>query len=247
MCLVAFAWRRDARWPLLLAANRDEFHARATAPLHPWDDGIVGGRDLEAGGTWLGVTRAGRFAAVTNFRDPEDTASYSASRGELVTDFLRSKRSAAEFASRVWASRARYRGFNLLLSDSQALCYVGSRGSGPRTLTPGVYALSNHLLDTPWPKVRAIRARVESALGQLDPLALLQAALEDRRLAPDAELPDTGVGLALERLLSAACIVSESYGTRSSSVLGLAERRGRLVERTLNPAGLATGTRIVEW
>jgi uncharacterized protein with NRDE domain len=238
MCLILFAWRMHAKFPLVLAANRDEFYARASAPAAFWDDApdLLAGRDLKRGGTWLGITRAGRLAAVTNYRDPASLKQDAPSRGELVSDYLRSKENPAAFLRRVEPRVARYNGFSLLVGDSSELAYFSNRGVTNR-LTPGIHGMSNHLLDTPWPKVEWGK----HALGELlaaekdpSPEALL-ALLASRSLPPDESLPETGVGLEWERVLSPLFIESPHYGTRCSTVL-LIDREGRVtfVERVFN-------------
>lgn len=247
MCLLALAWRQRRDWPLLLAGNRDEFHRRPAAPLALWPGGFVAGRDLEAGGAWLGARGDGRFAVVTNYRDPLDTAVRPRSRGDLVVDFLAGDAPAADFARSVQRRAANYRGFNLLLGDRASLWYVGSRAGPARELPPGTYALSNALLDTPWPKVERLRGRFDDALAQADPGPLAIAALADRATAPDALLPDTGVGLDWERALSAAFIVAPGYGTRCSTLLALAPGRGRMLERRHDAIGGCAGETTLEW
>ena len=237
MCLVLFAYEVHPSYRLILAANRDEFYERPTEAASFWRDapGVLAGRDLLHGGTWLGVTRAGRFAAVTNFRDSSAKLDGARSRGALVTDFLKGGQSPAGYARAVAAGAQAYNGFNLLAGDARSLYYFSNRGGAPAKLAPGVYGLSNHLLDTPWPKVvrgkRALAEVVESG-DALAPEAVVQI-LSDRVRAADAELPDTGVGVLVERLLSPLFIVSPGYGTRCSTVV-LVGRDGRLtfVERT---------------
>ena len=247
MCLLALAWRQRRDWPLLLAGNRDEFHRRPAAPLSRWPQGFVAGRDLEAGGAWLGARQDGRFAVVTNFRDPLDSAARPRSRGELVVDFLSGDADAGAFAAAVAARVADYRGFNLLLADAGALWYVGSHAGPPRALSAGIYVLSNHLLDTPWPKAHRLRGRFEAALAQVDPTLRWFDALADRAQAPDDGLPATGVPLEWERALSAAFIVAPGYGTRCSTVLALSARRGRTVERCFDADGAVSGETAIDW
>jgi uncharacterized protein with NRDE domain len=247
MCLLSVAWQQRSDWPLLLAGNRDEFHRRAAAPLARWNQGFFAGRDLEAGGSWLGARPDGRFAAVTNVRDGLDTSARARSRGDLVVDFLAGDATPADAARRIHRHAADWRGFNLLLGDGATLWYVGSRAGEPRELTAGTYVLSNDQLDTPWPKVERLRGRVGDALVQLEPAPLLLAALADREIAGDALLPDTGVGLEWERALSAAFIIAPGYGTRCSSVLALAARRGRMIERRFDADGTAAGETTIEW
>jgi uncharacterized protein with NRDE domain len=221
MCLIVVAWRCRADLPLVVAANRDEWRDRPAEPAHWWPDhpDLLAGRDLKAGGTWMGVTRAGRFAAVTNFRDPSDRRSTARSRGGLVTDFLLGAESAPAFLAAVGARAHEYNGFNLIVGDAQSLWYFGSREGGARPIAPGVHGLSNHVLDEPWPKVTRGRQVMEEALAQPDPRPRLFELLGDARGVPDPELPDTGVGLEWERRLAAPLIPGADYGTRASTVL----------------------------
>jgi uncharacterized protein with NRDE domain len=228
MCLVLVVWRAHPLYSCLVAANRDEFHARPTARAEWWPDQpqILAGRDLEAGGTWLGVTRTGRFAALTNYRDPEQRRAAVPSRGALVTSMLESGASVAEGLTYLRAVGGDYNGFNLIFSDGERLgIYESVRGSG-RELGPGIYGLSNHLLDTPWPKVQNAKTRLEAALLGLTDTAPLLHLLRDDRPAPDAQLPRTGVSLEWERLLSSAFVRAPDYGTRCSTIIRI-ERRGR--------------------
>ncbi len=240
MCLILFAWRQRDDFPLVVAANRDEFYARPTQAADFWDDHpeILGGRDLKERGTWLGVTRKGRFAALTNYRDPRSIKPDAPSRGWLVRDFLLGAESAQDYLAGLEKESARYNGFSLVLGDPEGLHYYSNRGGGPVSLPPGVYGLSNHLLDTPWPKVRRARERfrrVVTAEKSRPRTEALFAVLADRRRPGDDELPDTGIGLEWERLLAAIFIVSPIYGTRSSTVL-IRDSRNRIlfVERQFN-------------
>jgi uncharacterized protein with NRDE domain len=239
MCLIALAYEQGPH-RLVVAANRDEFHARPTAPAAFWRDAphVLAGRDLRGGGTWLGVTRGGRFAAITNYRDTADPPPGAPSRGHLVADFLTGAADAGEYVRRTDREGHRYAGFNLLAADDSGLFYVSNRAAGWRRLEPGVYGLSNHLLDTPWPKVRRATAALRASLAQpadgLEPA--LFSALADEAFAPDGELPETGVGMELERALSAPFIRAGEYGTRASTVLAVSRGGGvRLVERTVTP------------
>ncbi|MCC7516788.1 MAG: NRDE family protein [Pseudomonadales bacterium] len=220
MCLILFAWRSHSHHPLVVAANRDEFYARRAAPLHAWSETphIFAGKDLEQGGTWLGVTRHGRFAALTNVRQP-NAALGTRSRGHLVRDFLTSQLQPAAFIDDLQQSLNEYSPFNLLLGDGQALYYCNNTGES-RSLAPGIYGLSNAALDTPWPKVTQGKRGLQTLLQdkELNPEALLNL-LSDRQPAPAADLPDTGVGQALETLLSPRFIHADTYGTRCSTVL----------------------------
>lgn len=242
MCLIVFAWRPDHRLPLVLAANRDEFYARPSLPLAAWEDApeICGGRDLEAGGTWLGVGAEGRFAALTNIRDPRQPPR-GRSRGELPAQFLRGTQAPESFL-RAAAQRADdYAGFNLLLGDRRQLWLLNSRVGQPQRLAPGLYGLSNADLDTPWPKVEKAKALLGECL--IDPqVPSLLDLLHDDRQAEDAHLPDTGIGLQSERLLSSIFIATGTYGTRASSVLLVrADGSRQLVERSYGPYGAHLG------
>ncbi|HET6655563.1 MAG TPA: NRDE family protein [Gammaproteobacteria bacterium] len=248
MCLIAIAWKTDADWPLVLVGNRDEFHARATDPASFWRGApdVIGGRDLAAGGSWLGVRANGRFAAVTNYRDRIDPPPEARSRGHLVGDFLRGEMAPAVFMADVAAEADCYAGFNLFVGDRGTLMYFSNRGGQPRQLAPGRYALSNAALDTPWPKVQRMRDAFAQQLDEQpppDPEALL-AVLNDRTPAPDADLPDTGLPRDRERLLSAPFVVSPSYGTRASSVVIVrADGRTSFTERGFDPSGGILETR----
>ena len=221
MCLILLAWQAHPGYQLVVAANRDEFFARPTAPAAYWRDAphVLAGRDLQGGGTWLGVTRTGRFAALTNYRDPVRIKADAPSRGELVARFLRGNETPAKFRRQLDAVMADYNGFNLLYGNLAELQYQSNCGEGARQLAPGIYGLSNHLLDTPWPKVAQGKSALARSLDMLPDDAPLLALLRDDRVAPDEDLPRTGVSLEWERLLSAAFVRSPGYGTRSSSLL----------------------------
>jgi len=245
MCLIAFAWQTHPRWRLVLAGNRDEFHARPSAPLARWSDlPITGGRDLEAGGTWLGVTDAGRCCVVTNVRDPRDPQ-LGASRGLLATDYLAGADDATAHALALLATAAGYRPFNLLTFDARAAFYLGNRPEArAQAVTHGVHGLSNADFNTPWPKTRALMARLVAWIeaGNAEDFAPLFAALADEATAPDEQLPDTGIGLERERLLSSAFIRGERYGTRASTVVAIGhDGRGVIVERGFGPEGRFLG------
>jgi uncharacterized protein with NRDE domain len=240
MCLIAIAWQAHPRYPLVVAANRDEWRDRPAAPAHWWPDapGLLAGRDLQAGGTWMGVTRGRRFAAVTNFRDPSDRRSTALSRGTLVTAFLLGDDAPEAFLGRLAPSASQYNGFNLLVGDGDTLLYFGSREGEVRAVEPGVHALSNHLLDEPWPKVQRARAVLGESLGDGD--EPLFAMLSDATPAPDSLLPDTGVGLERERMLSPILIAGPDYGTRASTVLRAGREAARFEERTRDASGAVT-------
>ena len=243
MCLAVVALDSHHRYALVVAANRDEFHARPTAPAAWWDDTLLAGRDLEAGGTWLGVTRSGRFALLTNVREPHRIDRNAPSRGALVPDVLRDAAPVHEALDCARARGARHNGFNLVAGSADTAAWTSNRAERVVALPPGVHGLSNALLDAPWPKVMRTEAAVATWLesGRDDPEPLF-AALADRTTAPDAELPSTGVPLEWERLLSAPFIVSEKYGTRSSTVVTV-DRDGhvRFVERSFDPSGRRCG------
>lgn len=247
MCLIVFAWRPGHALPLIVAANRDEFYRRPTQALGEWADcpGVFAGRDLQAGGTWLGVGPHGRFAALTNIRDPQQPLG-SRSRGELVADFLRGSSSAETYLQQLRERVDAYAGFNLLLGDGAQLWHFNSRVAKATSLPAGVYGLSNANLDTAWPKLQRTRAGLAERLENPSPAALL-ALLRDAAPAADETLPDTGVGLAMERLLSSPFIASATYGTRASTVL-IADARGRreLVERRFGEDGRALGETHLE-
>ena len=248
MCLILVAWQAHPDYPLVVAANRDEFFARPAAPAAWWPDAphVFAGRDLEAGGTWLGLTRTGCFAGLTNFRDPGRNRAGTPSRGALVADFLGGGESTAEALARLLHEGPRYNAFNLFVSDGNTLGIYESESGNSRLLEPGVHALSNHLLDTPWPKVRAGKARLFRALQALPDDTPLIELLRDDRPAPDAELPRTGVSLAWERMLSSAFIRAPGYGTRCSTVIRR-DRHGQthVQETTWNEVGRETG-RVIE-
>lgn len=246
MCLILFAWRTHPRYRLVLAANRDEFHARASAAAAFWNDSpaVLGGRDLESMGTWLGMTRSGRIAAVTNVRDARnETPPHAPSRGRLAGDFLCGNISPATFASQASGAGPAYRGFNLLIGDRDELWWTSNRGDGVRRLEPGVYGVANDLLDTPWPKVTAGKAALERVLRSGPSPGNLLALLADTHVFADDELPDTGVGLERERMLAPIRIVSPQYGTRcSSAVLIGTGGQSQFAERSYDSAGAERAT-----
>jgi uncharacterized protein with NRDE domain len=221
MCLIAWNWQPDNPAPLLLIANRDEFYARPAAPLAWWDDApILAGRDLQAGGTWLGVSRSGRLAALTNHRDPTRQRTDAPSRGELVSAFLQTNASAEDYLNALAERAADYNPFNLLVFDGTYLMGLESRHAKVITMQPGIGAVSNADFLTPWPKLASLSGSLQTLLAQAHPSdAQLLALLHNPALAADADLPVTGISLALERALSAAFVALPDYGTRASSVL----------------------------
>jgi uncharacterized protein with NRDE domain len=240
MCLILFAWKMHENFPLVLAANRDEFYERPSAPAAFWEDApdLLAGRDLREWGTWLGITRKGRLAALTNYRDPASLKIGAPSRGSLVSDYLRVREIPEAYLNRIKFDADRFNGFNLLVGDPAGLFYFSNRGT-LQHLNLGIYGLSNRLLDTPWPKVERGKTALLALLNEKkdpSPEALF-ALLADRTRPPDDRLPDTGVGIAWERILSPLFIESPVYGTRSSTVL-LIDRRGcvTFTERVFNGA-----------
>jgi uncharacterized protein with NRDE domain len=219
VCLLAIAWHAHPRYPLVVSANRDEYYARPTRALAWWEDApILAGRDLQAGGTWLGISRGGRFAALTNLREPVQPRARS--RGELVSGFLRSTQAALDWAETTRREAQEYAGFNLILGDGEKLVYLGNREDGPRRLEPGVHALGNALPGVRWPKIEHAREQLEQALanGDLDTGTLL-ALLSSRRTTAAHLLPDSGLDAEQAALLSAPFIVSDLYGTRAATAL----------------------------
>ncbi len=246
MCLAVLALNALPGIPVLIAANRDEFHARPTLAAAQWPDaaGIYAGRDGLAGGTWMGASARGRYALVTNFREPGLNRADAPSRGALVERYLRGAEPPAEYMARVHAEGQAYNGFNLIVGDMEHAWYLSNRNGPPRRLMAGVYALSNHLLDTPWPKLARTKRAFSEVLrqGPQPDLPALYAALADREPAADDELPATGLPPDREKLLSSPFIVSPTYGTRSSAVLALRENgAGLLHERRYAPDGTLNG------
>lgn len=249
MCLILLAWRVRPDYPLVLAANRDEFHQRAAAPAAWWSSPrILAGRDLSAGGTWLAVTPDGRFAAVTNYRDPDRQRADARSRGAIPVRLLAQRLPAAQQLQELQRIAADYNGFSVLFSDgAQAAVFESVVGRG-RLLEPGVYGLSNHLLDTPWPKVVTAKAALASALIQLPEEQALLELLRDERPADDRELPRTGLSREWEHLLSSAFVRTPGYGTRCSTIL-LVDRQGqaRFTEWTWNADGALSSQVNYQW
>jgi len=246
MCLVVLALHAHPRYNLIVAANRDEFYDRRTATAEFWSDApsVLAGRDLQAGGTWLGISRAGRFAAVTNYRQGQREPAASRSRGLLVSDFLSGDGGGKEYMNQVDREGSLYNGFNLIAGDSAGLFYYSNREDRVRGLAPGVYGLSNHLLDTPWPKVSTSKTAFGAVLNG-DGTSLTEdlfALLANPEPASDEQLPFTGISPEWERLLSSAFITSADYGTRSSTVV-LIGRDGRIdfAERSFGPEGVMEG------
>lgn len=248
MCLLAVAWRATPTERLVLIGNRDEFHARPAAPMDWWptvSPSLLAGRDLQAGGTWLGVDRRGRFAVVTNFRGSAAPSAGGPSRGEFIPRYLSGDLSAREFAAGLESEGARYAGFSLLLGDATDLVYYSNRQPGVQRLEPGVYGLSNHLLDTPWHKLVQTRARLADALAanRLETPRLLDL-MQDTAPAPEAELTGSGLDPEFARRISAAFVCDPQYGTRCSSALVLRhDGTATAAERSFDAHGAVCGER----
>lgn len=237
MCLVNFHFHAHANYKLIVAANRDEFYKRPTATAHFWEDHstILAGRDLEQNGTWLGITKNGRFAALTNYRAPGYMQSGKYSRGALVSNYLLGNETPETYIKNIQPDKAHYSGFNLLLGDSDHLMYYNNINDSVSNIEFGTHSLSNHFLNTPWPKVVKGKNRLHAYVTEqetIDPEDLF-TILADKELASDDRLPDTGVGLTLERQLSPLFINIEDYGTRCSTVLLISKNNYvTFIERT---------------
>lgn len=227
MCIAYLSLGANPLWPVFIAANRDEFHERAALSARPWPEAphMIAGRDLSAGGTWLGLSRGRRWALLTNFRDPGAHREGLVSRGQLVSGFLQSETSAEEYTTYIYSRAADYNGFNLIVGQGLHAWYVGNHEActGPVPLGPGRYALSNHALDTPWPKVERLRTRLDALIPENGELLLepIYETLRDGARPEDGKLPRTGLPLEMERLLSSIFIVSPRYGTRCSTIIAL--------------------------
>ncbi len=227
MCLLFLSYKTTPGYRLVVAANRDEFLARPTARLDflDQDKTLLAGRDLQGGGTWLGITAGLRFAAITNYRDPAASRFDAPSRGEILMNYLTGQMAAGEYLQRLAVTASAYNGFNLILGDARDLYYYSNILGDPRLLSPGFYGLSNHLLDSPWPKVLRGKELLRPhmvARDCIDPIPLLEL-LTDSHRPPDEQLPETGVGLAWEQLLGTIFIDAAGYGTRSSAVVTVTE------------------------
>ena len=244
MCLIAWNWQPRSQTPLLLLSNRDEFYARPAQALHWWGQTpngaeILGGKDLQAGGTWLGVSRSGRLAALTNYRTPEPARTNTSSRGELVANFLQDHTTVESFLNQLSRHTDDYNPFNLLVFDGQSFMGLESRGSTVIAMEPGIGAVSNANFQTPWPKLtrltRGLASKIEQ--GQSNTSDLL-ALLHDQKIAADADLPQTGIELDLERMLSATFITSPAYGTRACSVVAIHNDHTEFTEQAFDAEGL---------
>jgi len=247
VCLAVIALDAHPRYALVVAANRDEQHARPAAPLAWWSDrnprDLLAGRDLAAGGTWLGITARGRWAFVTNVREPGRFDPALASRGALVVRVLDDRRDTIETLTDVERAGAGYNGYNLIAGDVSRAAWTSNRAPAPRALAAGIHGVSNAALDTPWPKLVRVQRGVKAWIAdESDDVAPLFDLLADRAIAPDDALPSTGVPLALERRLSAPFILSPHYGTRASTVVTIArDGSARFHERSFDADGRATG------
>ena len=239
MCLILLAIQKHADYKLILAANRDEYYARPSESPHFWeeDPDILAGRDLVAGGTWLGIARKGSIAAVTNYRDPSSIKPEAPSRGKLVSHFLSDTMEPNAYLDLVRKEKDRYNGFNLIVGTPDRLLWYSNRSDAIVPLFQGIYGLSNHLLDTPWPKVVRAKSLLEEMLHEKtkpSPEALFHL-LHDQNRPPDSDLPHTGVPLEWERVLSPIFITSSTYGTRSSTIILIDhEDHVTFLEKTFN-------------
>lgn len=255
MCIAYVAFSPKGEWPLFIAANRDEVHLRPTAAARPWthNPDIIAGLDLESQGTWLGITRHGRIALITNYRDPLHSVPQARSRGLLTREFLEGRLDPHTYMHSVARTAGNYNGFNLIVSDLEHMYYYSNRGpqgSGPELLTQGRYVLSNHFLDTPWPKAQRLRTALDALdkdQAMLRPDAVFDI-LRDTTQAQDNELPSTGLSLERERLLSSPFIISDTYGTRCSTVIAV-HRDGDVLfsEQSYGPDARATERHDWRW
>lgn len=238
MCLIVVAYNVHPSYRLILAANRDEFYERPSVPADFWEDQpqVLAGRDLKEGGTWLGVTKKGKFAAITNYRDPSTFKSDAPSRGKLVSSYISRNQDPGDYLKKISSHTNKYNGFNLLLGDDNDLFVFSNRGEKQKLKT-GIYGLSNHLLNSPWPKVTRSMKMLKAALDEKGAALeeALFAMLADRHIPPDKKLPATGIGLKWERLLSSIFITSPVYGTRSSTILLIGKNnRVKFVEKVFD-------------
>ena len=245
MCLILFAWRAQPEHALLVAANRDEYLDRPARAAAFWDDfpDILAGRDLTALGTWLGVSRSGRFASITNFRNPSERMPSAPSRGRLVSDFLTASNPPSEYFAGLAPKAGEYNGFSMLAGDRDRLAFFSNRQGAIIDIEPGVHGLSNHLLDTPWPKVEKGKQRLGALLDdKFDPQACLHL-LGDTEPAYDTRGPEAGVDAEFERRLSSIRILGGNYGTRCSSVLRIGtDGNAEFWERSYGRDGAVAGS-----
>jgi uncharacterized protein with NRDE domain len=249
MCLIALAWQPDSRYHVVIAANRDERHDRPTAALGRWEGepSIIAGRDLESGGTWMGVTDDGRFAAITNFRELSPPPPDAPSRGTIVADFLRSRLEPQTWLDSLRERASGFAGFNLFAGTRDTLSFLSNRSEEAMTLEPGIYGLSNGPWGAGWPKVERAIDGMERAIDSESTEEDLLDLLRDRTGGMDDDLPDTGVGPEMERFLSPIFIRGDLYGTRSSTVLTIRKDRSvRIREKSWTPGGELV-KETIEW
>lgn len=247
MCLILFAYKVHPNYPLILAANRDEFYDRPATPAHFWHSNanLLAGKDLQAGGTWMGMTRGGKFAALTNYREPKSLKPAAPSRGGIVLDFLLSSETTQNYLKKLANSQIPYNKFNLLIGSVSSLFYYSNVTQQVEQVTPGIHGLCNHLLDTPWPKVLKGKSGLRDLIKEYQepkPEKLL-ALLSDTAPAPITELPDTGVDPEIESMLSSIFIKTSTYGSRASTILWVDNKnKVNFMEITFNSQN-ATGFR----
>lgn len=236
MCLILFALKKHSDYPLIIAANRDEYYERLTEPAQFWPDypSLLAGRDMVAGGTWLGITKSGRFAAVTNVREPNEMTGLS--RGELTKRYLLTTKSPEAYLAELRERQDDYPGFNLIVGSKLSLHYFSNRGKNNGKIDPGIYGLSNGTLNEDWPKVRDGKKELKDALNSKPDAGALMKILANNEVAADNELPSTGVSKDLERVLSSRFIHSMTYGTRCSTVI-LVDKRGQVTFHEKNFSG----------
>jgi uncharacterized protein with NRDE domain len=243
LCLILFAYQVHPTYKLIVAANRDELYTRPTAPLHYWEDypDILAGRDLSKMGTWIGVTQSGRFAALTNYRDPKEITEGKRSRGELVADFLKGRAAPEQYLLELAGKRHVYPGYNLLAGTANELYYYSNIENKVQKLEPGVYGVSNHLLDSDWPKVKHGKEGLSRIISGSNEFLTEQifTFMQQAETVPDEILPNTGISIELERILSPIFIQSDGYGTRSSSVVLMSDEEIIFRERVYTTAGVS--------
>ncbi len=238
MCLIVFGYKVSKEYPLVLAANRDEFYRRPTLPMHFWEDSpeILAGKDLEQGGTWFGIHKNGRFAALTNYRNPAAIKPDAPSRGEIIINFLNSKKSPVEFIHDFRPKALSYNGFNLIFGNLDHLFWFTNVIDTIERIAPGIHGISNRFLNTPWPKVESGKKALKKTMTHSITPDHLFSFLKESSVPDDDRLPETGVGLEWERILSPLFIKSDTYGTRSSTTM-LTDQKGNvnITERTYFP------------
>ncbi len=222
MCLLLISYETHSEYKLIVAANRDEFYKRPALPASFWenDNNILAGKDILGGGTWLGITKAGRFTAITNYRDMSENKPDAPSRGDLTKDFLSTNISPESYGEKILQNAADYNGYNLIFGDANGMFYFSNKSLNLVKLIPGIYGLSNHLLDTPWPKVKTSKTSFKKILAgkNITPKDLF-AVLSDTSIPSDDSLPDTGLSPEIERAVSPVFVETDYYGTRSSTVI----------------------------